>query len=337
MMKRLLLAAAAALAVAAYGTGAMAAEKFRISLETGPNHVRNISMKKFVEKLKAESAGRLEVEFYEGASLYKDRDVPKALAQGTLEMALPGLWQLDKFVPDAVVADLPMFFGATAEQVYAVLDGPVGQELNKKLEAKLRVHIVGKYMDLGHVNLYSSQPIEGYDSIVGKKIRIPGGAASAERFKTLGANPVLVPWPDVPLAMTQGTVDGLITTFESVRSAKLWDANVKYAYVDRETFYQYLPMISKAFWDRTTPEIREFITETWASTIDDIRKTAAQRQHEARMEAEKAGIKVVEASPEELKAVRQKLMAAQDAIIKATGIDPDFVKKAEAALNEAGS
>lgn len=336
-MKRVLFAAAAVLGLAAYAASAAAAEKFRISLETGPNHVRNISMKAFVEKLKAESGGRLEVEFYEGASLYKDRDVPKALAQGTLEMALPGLWQLDKFVPDAVVADLPMFFGATAEQIYAVLDGPVGQELNKKLENKLRVHIVGKYMDLGHVNLYSSQPINGYGDIVGKKIRIPGGAASAERFKALGANPVLVPWPDVPLAMTQGTVDALITTFESVRSAKLWDANVKYAYADRETFYQYVPMISKAFWDKTTPEIRKFISDTWASTIDDIRKTAANRQRDARVDAEKAGIKVVDPKPEDLKAARQKLLAAQDAIIKSTGIDPEFVKKAEAALNKAGS
>jgi C4-dicarboxylate-binding protein DctP len=336
-MKRLLLAAVAVGAMLACGLGAAAAEKFRISLETGPNHVRNISMKKFVEKLKAESAGRLDVELYEGASLYKDRDVPKALAQGAIEMALPGLWQLDKFVPDAVIADLPMFFGATAEQIYAVLDGPVGQELNKKLEAKLRVHIVGKYMDLGHVNLFSNAPLNSYADIVGKKIRIPGGAASGERFKTLGANPVLVPWPDVPLAMTQGTVDGLITTFESVRSAKLWDANVKYAYADRETFYQYLPMISKAFWDKTTPEIRKFITDTWANTIDDIRKTAAERQKDAREEAEKAGIKVVDPKPADLKAARAKLMAAQDAIIEAIGIDPAFVKKAQAALDKAGS
>lgn len=336
-MKRLFLACVATAAMLSLALEAAAAEKFRISLETGPNHVRNISMKKFVEKLKAESGGRLEVEFYEGASLYKDRDVPKALAQGTLEMALPGLWQLDKFVPDAVVIDLPMFFGATADQVYAVVDGPVGQELNKKLEDKLRVHVVGKYMDLGHVNLYSSAPIKGYADIVGKKIRIPGGAASAERFKVLGANPVLVPWPDVPLATTQGTVDGLITTFESVRSAKLWDANVKHAFADRETFYQYVPMISKAFWDKTTPEVRKFISDTWASTIDDIRKTAADRQADARKEAAAAGITVVDPSPAELKAARSKLMAAQPEIIKATGIDPDFVKKAEAALNKAGS
>jgi TRAP-type transport system periplasmic protein len=336
-MKRALLAAVALLVAGSFGVQAGAAEKFRISLETGPNHVRNISMKKFVEKLQAESAGRLDVEFYEGASLYKDRDVPKALAQGTLEMALPGLWQLDKFVPDAVLIDLPMFFGATAEQVYAVLDGPVGQELNKKLEDKLRVHVIGKYMDLGHVHLYGNFPINGYADIVGKKIRIPGGAASAERFKALGANPVLVPWPDVPLAMTQGTVDGLITTFESVRSAKLWDSNVKYAYADRETFYQYLPMVSKAFWDKTTPEIRKFITDTWAATIDDIRKTAAERQQEAREDAQKAGITVVDPKPADLKAAREKLMAAQDAIIKATGIDPEFVRRAEAALNKAGS
>ena len=76
---------------------------------------------------------------------------------------------------------------------------------------------------------------------------------------------------------------------------------------------------------------------TWASTIGDIRKTAAERQKQAREEAEKAGIKVVDPKPADLKAAREKLMAAQDAIIEATGIDPAFVKKAQEALNKAGS
>ena len=131
-MKRFVAAAAVFAMSAGLAVGAVAAEKFRISLETGPNHIRNISMKKFVEKLQAESKGRLDVEFYEGAALYRDRDVPKALAQGNLEMALPGLWQLDKFVPDAVVLDLPVFYGATAEQIYTITDGPVGREQGRR-------------------------------------------------------------------------------------------------------------------------------------------------------------------------------------------------------------
>jgi len=335
-MKHVLLAAVAALALTGLPAASQAAEKFRISVETGPNHVRNISLKAFVAKLKAEAAGRLEVEFYEGAALYRDRDVPKALAQGNIEMALPGLWNLDKFVPDAVVFDLPMFYGAKAEEIYAISDGPVGRELYAKLEEKLRAQVIGRPMDLGYVNLFTSFPVNGYADIVGKKIRIPGGAANGERFKVLGANPVLVPWPDVPLAMTQGTVDGAITTFESVRSAKLWDSNVKYAFADREAFYQYVPMVSKVFWDRVSPDIRDFIVKTWESTIDDIRKQAAERQLEARADAEKMGIKVTEPSAADLKAARERLMAAQPAIIKETGIDPAFVAKVQAALKVAG-
>lgn len=335
-MKRFVAAAAVFAMSAGLAVGAVAAEKFRISLETGPNHIRNISMKKFVEKLQAESKGRLDVEFYEGAALYRDRDVPKALAQGNLEMALPGLWQLDKFVPDAVVLDLPVFYGATAEQIYTITDGPVGRELNKKIEDKLRVHIVGRNMDLGHVNLFTGFPIKGYDDIVGKKVRIPGGAASGERFKVLSANPVLIPWPDLPLALTQGTVDGAITTFESVRSAKLWDSGIKYAFADRETFYQYVPMVSQVFWNKASDDTKTFITETWESTIDEIRQAAAARQDDARKVAQENGITVVEPTKEQLAAARDKLMSAQDEIIKSTGIDPDFVKKAEAALKTAG-
>ena len=309
--------------------------KFRISLETGPNHVRNISLKKFVDTLKEKSAGKLEVELYEGAALYKDRDVPKALAQGNIEMALPGAWQLDKFVPEAVLADLPMFYGATPEQIHAVMDGEVGQELNRKYEAKLGVKVIGRSMDLGYVNLYGTQPINSHADVVGKKVRIPGGAAAGARFKVMGANPVLVPWPDVPLALTQGTVDAVITTYESIRSAKLWDSGLKSAYEDKQTLYQYVPMVSGPFWKKLSPDLQKLITGTWEESIDEIRALAAKRQKDAREEAEKHGIVVVEGKPADLAKMREKLLAEQDQIAKDIGMDPEFVARAKAALAKA--
>ncbi len=39
---------------------------------------------------------------------------------------------------------------------------------------------------------------------------------SLQRFKALGAGGVVIAWPDVPMALAQGTIDGLSTTTKSV-------------------------------------------------------------------------------------------------------------------------
>ncbi len=334
-MKKLL-AAALGLAVLAGmpATGQAEPTKFKLALSTGPNHVRNISLEGFISKLKERTQGQLEVEVFPANQLFKGPDIPKALAQGTLEMGVPGLWQMGKFEPNALIPDLPMFYGATREQIYAVWDGPLGDELKDRLEKKLRVKIVGNFMDLGYGSIFSTgKEITSHADMKGMKFRTPPGAATVARFKVFETNPVSIPFGDVPLALTQGTVDGLMTTHESSRSAKLWDSGVKFAFNDRQAFLQYVPMVSRVQWDKLTPEVRDIITNTWAETVGPARKFAEKRQAEAQAEGAKNGVKTVEASSADLAAMRAKLLGQQNAIVKQLSMDPEFVKRVAAALN----
>ena len=61
------------------------------------------------------------------------------------------------------------------------------------------------------------------------KIRNSGGAGQAWRARFVGAIPNTTAWPNVPLALSQGTFDGLVSSNESLVSAKLWESGVKYA------------------------------------------------------------------------------------------------------------
>ena len=265
--------------------------------------------------------------------LFKGPDIPKALAQGTLEMGVPGLWQMGRFEPNALIPDLPIFYGATRQQIYAVWDGPLGDEMKDRLEKKLRVKIVGDFMDLGYGSIFSTgKPINSHADLKGLKFRTPPGAATVARFKIFGTNPASIPFGDVPLALTQGTVDGLMTTHESSRSAKLWDSGVKFAYNDQQAFLQYVPMVSRVQWDKLTPAVRDIIINTWAETVGPARKPAEKRQADAQAEGTKHGVITVQASPADLAAMRTKLLNAQDDIVKQLAIDPDFVKRVAAAL-----
>lgn len=315
--------------------GAQAQHKLEISLETGPNHIRNIGVTEWAEELEKKSGGKLEVKVFHGAAKFKDTDVPKALNQGALDMGFPGTWQLGKFIPDFDAVDLPIFFGTTQEENYKVWDGPAGKALAEKFEKKLGVKIIGKWLDLGFQNTFSTaKAIKVHTDMEGMKIRIPGGAANIARYEALGGAGVKIAWPDVPQAMQRGTVDGLSTTFESVRSAKLWDSGVKNAYVSQHSFSQYLPAISGKSWAKYPKEIQDLITSTWAAKVDSLRERARQRQASAKEDAKKNGINVVEPSAEDLAAARKKLMAKQDALVKELEIDAGFMKLVEASLKK---
>lgn len=336
MNRRALLAAGASiLAVVPHVVHAQ--ERLRISLETNPNHVRNRNTERFVEELRKRSGGRIEAEIFPSAQLYRDRDAPRAVRQGSVEMAIPGTWNLDGITPDAAITSLPMFYGVAPELVHKLVDGRLGAELAKRFEERLRVKVLGRWFDLGFTHLYGAKrSIASYEDIGGLKIRHPGGTANAERLRLLGANPVLIPWPDVPLAMNQGVMDGLITTHESSFTAKLWDAGMTSCFEDRQYFSQYVPMVSLTFWRRLSPELQAAMTEAWTAVVEDERREAAEAQAKARGVLVENGVKITEPQPAALEQARAKLMAAQDTIVGEMKIDRALVKVALEELRAAG-
>ena len=318
----------------AVGPAGAAEYSIEISLETGPNHVRNMSVVQLAKELEEASGGRLEVKVFHGASKYKGTNVPTALAQGALDMGLPGTWHMGKAVPSFNMPGLPMFYGRPREEQYKVWDGEVGKALNKQLEDKLGVKVIGRWIDLGFGQMFfTDTAVKSHSDLKGLKMRAPGGAANLARYDSFEATAVKIAWPDVPQALQRNTVDGVLTTFESVRSAKLWDSGLKHAYEDNQAFFQYVPVMSKKAWDSLPEDIQTLIVETWEAKVDAVRDTAAGRQQSAREEAEANGINRVVGSPEDLAKMREKLMGTQDALVEELRIDADLVKKAEETLS----
>ena len=333
-MKQLTARAVLVMLASALAAGAAAEPMpFRISLNTGPNHVRNIALEKFIAELKARAGDKLDVQLFPSGQLFKGPDVPKALAQGSLEMGVPIILYVSRIVPNAGIADLPMFYGRSADDIHKVFDGPVGARLNSEIEEKLGVKILGPYLDLGFGSIFTTErKVAQVSDLEGLKLRVPGSVGGKKRYELAGAAAVSIPFADVPLALSQGSVDGLMTTHETIRSAKLWESGLKYAFDDRQVFLQYVPMVGRPAWEKMDAETRKIVADAWAGTIGDARALAARRQAEAREEGIQNGIQAVAGASANLEAFRAKLMREQDAIVEETGIDPDFAALAADAL-----
>lgn len=328
MLSRLMAVVALSLA-AGFGGSAQAQEalKLRASLDTSATHARTIAVADYLKKLEAASNGRLKTELFHSGQLFRDRDVAKALRQGGAEMAVPGNWLLTGFVPDTDVFQLPAFFGQPIQVVYAAVDGKIGQLIDRQLETKLAVKVLGPWLPLGYQNTYSTgKPIRSFEDMAGMKIRNSGGAGQAIRASFFRATPNMTAWPDVPLALSQGTFDGLSSTDESLASAKLWDSGVKYGFEDHEFVGQYIPMVSETFWKKLPPDLQKLMVDLWQQNIGQYRTNMEQAQAHARKTLEENGIKFTSPPPETLAGFRTKMMPSQEATAKELRITPEMQK-----------
>jgi TRAP-type C4-dicarboxylate transport system substrate-binding protein len=324
------IAAGTGLLLPALGHGLRAAEgafRLRCSLDTAPSHLKNVCIKDYLGKVEAASGGRIRCEIFESAQLYPDLEVGKALIQGQIEMAVPGSWTLTGIVPDADLFQLPVLYGRSIEHVHRVIDGKPGELLNRQIQQKLRSHVLGSYFDLGHYNWYSAgKPIATLADLKGMKIRNSGGAGQSWRARFVGAIPNTTAWPNVPLSLSQGTFDGLVSSNESLISAKLWEAGVKYAIEDHQFVAEYVPLVSQAFWDKLDSDLQNLMTETWAANVPAYRERSILAQREARKTLMQHGVSFVDPSDQEINETRGRMMAEQDQLAKDIKISPQMLQ-----------
>jgi TRAP-type C4-dicarboxylate transport system substrate-binding protein len=323
-MRKIVLTVAALLAVFATD-GASAADKFKLraSVDTSMTHGRTIALTDYLKKLHDKSGGRIDTEVFHSGQLFRDRDVLKALRQGAVEMAMPGTWVLTGFVPDADVFQMPSFFGQSLPVVYKATDGKIGGLIDASLEKNLQVKVFGSWLPLGYQNTYTtSKPVRSFEDLAGMKIRNSGGAGQAIRARFFNAQPNMTAWPDVPLALSQGTFDGLSSTDESLASAKLWESGAKYGFEDHEFIGFYVPMISEAFYKKLPPDLQAMVVDLWKENIDTYRKQMEDAQLEARRTLEKNGMQFFSPPESALVEIRQKMTKDQDAVAKELRISP---------------
>ena len=103
-MKRLFASVMAALVLAVSSVAAMAADTtLRISLQLPLKSHLGQNLVLFKEEVEKNSDGKIEVQIYDSAQLYKDKEVPQAVGSGAIEM---GVASLTRFVGDVPAVDI---------------------------------------------------------------------------------------------------------------------------------------------------------------------------------------------------------------------------------------
>ena len=301
--------------------------KLRCSLDTAPSHPRNQAIVDYLAKLEEASQGKIKGEVFHSGQLFADLNVTKALLQGQVDMASPGTWTMTGLVPDVDFCQLPALYSPPIEMFRRCADGAPGELVNKQLETKLRSHVLGSWLELGNENWYTTKKeIHSLQDFNGLKLRSPGGAGISWRIGFVHGIPNVTPWPNVPLALSQGTFDGFVSSDESVNSAKLWEAGVRFSYADHQFFANYIPMVGDALWSKLGEPERKLMRDVWAANIQRYRAMSAKSQADARTTMQAKGVTFTDPPAEQVAADRKRMIAAQADLIRDTKLSADIVK-----------
>jgi len=305
------------LAVALSGSAwAAVTAKFAVTLPEKSHQGQGVA--KFVELVKAKSNGEIDIKPYYSGALGNDVQVTSALQGGTIEFTVPQTTTLTGMVKAYEILDFPFLF-KNSEQAEKVLDGPVGQKLLETLPAHGLVGLA--YWENGFFNATNSKhPIAKVEDFEGLKFRSIQAKITQETIKALGANPVPLAVPELYTALETRTIDGQGTPNAVIAALKLYEVQ-KYLSITRHSYGAFIPLVSKAFWDKLTPEQQKILKDSAVEARTYQRQVARAQAQSAKETMAKHGMEINEVSDAEHDRMRERVQPVWQMFIPSVGQD----------------
>ena len=205
-MKKLTTLAAAALALAMTGAGALAETTLQLGTTVNEQDSFHVAAIKFAELVDERTNGEYKIEIYPNGTLGGESDMLDSMSTGMLDMGIITSGPFVNFSEMMGVLDMPYLF-ANNEEAYKVLDGEIGRELLDTLEDAGLKGLA--YAERGFRNVTNSvRPVTCADDLAGLKLRVMENEVYTATFKALKVNAVPMAWAEALTAMQQGTIEG---------------------------------------------------------------------------------------------------------------------------------
>jgi tripartite ATP-independent transporter DctP family solute receptor len=280
-----------ALAACALCAAFAQARDFR-SAEVHPNDYPTTLAVQHMGKLVAErSKGKMGVKVYPSGALGTEKDNIEQLRLGALDMMRINVAPLNAVVPETIATGLPFVF-RSVEHMRKVLDGPVGDEILKSMEAQGLVGLA--FYDSGARSFYTvKKPIRTLADMKGLKIRVIQSDLFVAMVEALGANPTPMPYGEVYTALKTGIVDAAENNWPSYESSRHFEA-AKYYNLSEHSLAPEVLVFSKKVWDTLSKEDQALLRQAAKDSVPFMRRLWDEREVKSRGVVEKAGIQTVQ-------------------------------------------
>jgi tripartite ATP-independent transporter DctP family solute receptor len=244
------------------------------------------------KQLETATGGRLSVQMYPSMQLGGEKEMIEQAQVGALAIARISVGPMGPLVPELNVFNLPFMFRDDAH-MEKVIDGPIGDELLKKLSDHPTAGLIGLcWMNAGTRHVYNSKkPVKSIDDLKGLKIRMMGNPVFVDTMNALGGNGVPMGFDQLVNAMQTGVVDGAENNYPSYATGQ----HFRYAKYYSLTGHLMIPEIlvfSKRTWSTLSKEDQALIMKLAKQTQQDERKLWYAMEEKSVKQIQEAGVEI---------------------------------------------
>ncbi len=272
-------------------TGLASAQAVKLTLGHGaaPGNPRHEAAVKMAEVAKAKSNGRIEIQVAPSAQLGDDAAMVTALRTGALDLSANSQGAVANAVPEYAAFGMPFLF-SSLDQVWKMLDGPLGKELADKTAEKGMV-VLG-YWDNGIRHMSNSKrALAKPEDLKGLKMRTPPDAVTVDIMQALGAEAQQIKFAELYVALQQGVVDGQENPLMNIHASKLYEVNKFISLTGHK--YEMTPLLmSKRSWDRLSDADRKVLQEAAAEATALQRKLSKESDDKLLTDLKAKGVQI---------------------------------------------
>lgn len=238
---------AAACLSLALSSVAFAQTTMKISISVAQNSHQGVAIDTFAKEVEKRTGGRYKVQTFYSGSLGGERESIEAVQLGTQELAFSSSGPVPNFVPETKILDVPFLFRDKAH-ARAVLDGPIGQDLLTKFDAKGFKALAWAENGFRHMT-NSKRDVKSPEDLKGLKMRTMENPVHIAAYKGFGIITTPMAFPEVFTALQQGTVDGQENPLPVIISAK-FDQVQKHLSLTGHVYSPCILLMNKASFDK---------------------------------------------------------------------------------------
>lgn len=248
-------------------------------------------LKKFAELVDEKSNGSIVVNVHSGGVLGGERDNLENLRAGSLHMtASSSNADTIFFAPEYSILTTP-FLLESSEQLKEIWEGPLGEEINSKMEKEMNLITLG-LLNRGPRELTANTKVETPSDLSGLNIRLPENQVYIRVWESMGAQAVPVALPEVYGALQTGVVDGQENPLATINSNKFQEVQ-KYLMMTNHIFEMYKIQASKTWYDTLSVDEKNIIAECLTEAIKYGNEVVAESENTLKSELEAGGMTIV--------------------------------------------
>ena len=270
---------------------AAAQTTLKMNIAIAQNSHYGVAIDTFAREVEKRTNGRYKIQNFYAGALGAERESIEGLQLGTLDLTMTSTGPVPNFVPEIAILDIPFLFRDYGH-ARAVLDGPIGQDMLKKFDAKGITALAWGENGFRHMT-NSKHPVNSPEDLKGLKMRTMENPVHIQAYKAFGIIPTPMAFTEVFTALQQGTVDGQENPVSVITAAKFEQVQ-KYMTLTGHVYSPALILMSKAQYDKLSAADKQAFTEAAQEAVKVNRARIDEDEKRAVADLRAKGMIIVE-------------------------------------------